>query len=1043
MKKNTWLILSFLFNVWILSAQETNPVSYSKLVYPDANGKLVYKPYTAKGDILPDFSWCGYKGGGVAIPEVSVVAVVDAVDESTDDSPRIQAVIDSVARLTPDANGFRGTIRFKKGLYRIASPLRITSGGIVLRGDGDDKDNGTILLATTPNQYNVIELGIKSKIKPDERSKREITDVYVPSGSRVIHIKGASSIYKKGDAIVVQRPSVAEWIHAIGMDSIAPRPLKGETTYDSFLRYRKTGEKTNLNGTVQWKPGSKDLYFERTIVDIKGDEIILDIPLTNALQKEYGGAIVYRYEIPGRIAQCGVEDVYGMSVYDPAIQKKDNYIGMYACDENHANNFVYFNAVENAWVRNVTVEQFDCCVWTTHFSRFITGEDLAAISPVSEITGGRRYAYSVGGQQCLFQRCYSSHHRHEFVLAASVAGPNAFVDGYGEMTFASSEPHQRWAAGCLYDNITIKGPGGSLLSVNRGWFGSGHGWAGAQIIFWNCSAPVIMVMQPPTAQNFAIGTHGEIKDEWVENSRNSTIYSINNVSRSHFEYQNYQSVGDGWIESPGNAVNPQSLYYKQLEDRLGTDAVKQVSSRHFEAQTRDQKMKWWREARLGLFIHWGPYALLGGEYNGHQQLKSGAEWIMNRCKIPVAEYQTIAKQFNPVKYDPDAWVKLAKEAGMKYIIITAKHHDGFAMFKSKASPFNIVDFTPYQKDVLDELAKACRRHHIKLGFYYSQAQDWNNPGGSVARKVMSEGWLNPDSARIDAYTAEHNGRWDPTQETRTMEQYIDEVSLPQVRELLTNYGDIAVIWWDTPTQMTDAFAAKLQAELDKYPQIITNDRLKRPNFPGDYKTPEQKIPNPDEIKGFDWETCMTMDDSWGYRKQNQYKEQQPWKSEETLIQNIAKIASMGGNYLLNVGPDPEGEIPPQSIERLRGIGKWMKANGEAIYGTSASPFEKPDWGYYTLKNSGNQVLLYLFIYNYPADGKLPVKDIKIPVKSASLLGEKITLTTETTPDGLIVNLPEKSPETILPVVKLELTKKLLSKSAIGNGKDITFKILDE
>jgi alpha-L-fucosidase len=215
----------------------------------------------------------------------------------------------------------------------------------------------------------------------------------------------------------------------------------------------------------------------------------------------------------------------------------------------------------------------------------------------------------------------------------------------------------------------------------------------------------------------------------------------------------------------------------------------QISFGQESKETRDKRMQWWREARFGMFIHWGPYSVLGGVYHGNQQRKGGAEWIMNRCKIPIAEYQKYAATFNPVRYDPEAWVLLAKQAGMKYIIITAKHHDGFAMFKSNASKFNIADFTPYGKDVLDVLAKACRKHNMKLGFYYSQAQDWNNPGGSVARKVASEGWLNPDSARIDAFTAANKGHWDPAQLTRTMDEYMEQVAIPQVRELMTNYGD--------------------------------------------------------------------------------------------------------------------------------------------------------------------------------------------------------------------------------------------------------------
>uniref|UniRef100_UPI00056BD6B1 alpha-L-fucosidase n=1 Tax=Pedobacter glucosidilyticus TaxID=1122941 RepID=UPI00056BD6B1 len=225
--------------------------------------------------------------------------------------------------------------------------------------------------------------------------------------------------------------------------------------------------------------------------------------------------------------------------------------------------------------------------------------------------------------------------------------------------------------------------------------------------------------------------------------------------------------------------------------------------------SQDEKMKWWREARFGMFIHFGVYAQMAGEYKGHQQARGGAEWIMNRMKVPVSEYKEVAKQFNPVKFNADEWVKMARDAGMKYLIITAKHHDGFALFDSKASDWDIMDATPYKKDLLKPLVEACKKYNVKLGFYYSQAQDWVNPGGSAARKLMAEGWPNPDSTKIDDYTKEHKGHWDPAQETRTFAQYIDEVAVPQVKELMTNYGDIAVLWWDTPTNMTDEAALKL------------------------------------------------------------------------------------------------------------------------------------------------------------------------------------------------------------------------------------------
>jgi alpha-L-fucosidase len=443
--------------------------------------------------------------------------------------------------------------------------------------------------------------------------------------------------------------------------------------------------------------------------------------------------------------------------------------------------------------------------------------------------------------------------------------------------------------------------------------------------------------------------------------------------------------------------------------------------------SKDERMKWWREARFGMFIHWGVYAQFAGVYNGHEQLRGGAEWIMNRSKIPVAEYQAMAKQFNPVKFDADAWVKTARDAGMKYIVITAKHHDGFALFKSNASKWNIADATPYGKDVLKPLAAACKKYGVKLGFYYSQAQDWNNPGGAASRKVASEGWLNPDSARVDAYTKEHNGHWDPAQETASFADYIDRVAVPQVKELMTNYGDIAVLWWDTPTNMTDDAALKLQEQLKYQPNIITNDRLKRPNFPGDTKTPEQKIPSLAELDGKDWETCMTMNGTWGFRTSDN-----KWKTPETLIHNLCDIASKGGNYLLNVGPKPDGTFPEQSVKALKEIGDWMKINKEAIYATKASPLEALPWGRCTRKETKDGTTLYLSVFNWPADGKLFVPNIKNKAVSAQVLVGKKVCKTQNVNDGIMIILPANAPDPVASVVKLQV-KGTVANAAL-NGK---------
>jgi len=453
-----------------------------------------------------------------------------------------------------------------------------------------------------------------------------------------------------------------------------------------------------------------------------------------------------------------------------------------------------------------------------------------------------------------------------------------------------------------------------------------------------------------------------------------------------------------------------------------------LQSLNAQTSAIDQRMEWWREARFGMFIHWGVYSVPAGTYKG-QKINRIGEWIMNRGKIPVGEYQQFAKEFNPVKFDADEWVRMAKDAGMKYIVITSKHHDGFAMFKSKPTKWNIVDATPYGKDVLKPLAAACKKYGVKLGFYYSQAQDWNNPGGAASRKVASEGWANPDSSTIDTYTASQGGNWDPAQTTKTMSQYMDDVAVPQVKELLTNYGDVAVLWWDTPTDMTDEYAEKLNALLKLQPNIITNDRLKRPNYPGDYKTPEQRIPNLSELDGKDWETCMTMNETWGYKS---YANN--WKSTQTLIRNLIDIASKGGNYLLNVGPKADGTFPQESIDILKGMGQWMKVNGEAIYDTKASPFGLFAWGRCTKKETVKNTTLYFSVFDWPKDSKLVIPGLKNEIISASLLANGTNLTTASTDDRATINLPEKAIDTIATVIKVEVKGKVESLPAPPKDK---------
>jgi alpha-L-fucosidase len=416
--------------------------------------------------------------------------------------------------------------------------------------------------------------------------------------------------------------------------------------------------------------------------------------------------------------------------------------------------------------------------------------------------------------------------------------------------------------------------------------------------------------------------------------------------------------------------------------------------------THDQRMQWFRQARFGMFIHWGVYSVPAGVWNGTNVTRSGAEWIMNRGRIPVADYQKFPAEFNPTNFNAREWVKIAKRAGMKYIVITAKHHDGFAMYHSQASAFNIYDATPFKRDPLKELAEACKKEGIKLGFYYSQSQDWNHPGGGAA-----------------------GGHWDKAQDGDA-DEFIDKVDVPQIKELLTNYGDVCEFWFDTPARdlMTPERVARIMPLLKLQPKMVVNNRLDARKRTGDFQTPENKIP-PTGIPGTDWETCMTMNRTWGFRASDTN-----WKSGETLITNLIDIASKGGNYLLNVGPNRLGEIPEGSVERLAEVGKWMKVNGESIYGTTASPFPTQlAWGRCTKKVGKKDTILYLHVFagSWPADRKLVVPGLKNRLKSAYLLksnwfGWNKGLKTKSDANGVVIKVPKKAPDNIATVIVLKI-----------------------
>ncbi len=325
---------------------------------------------------------------------------------------------------------------------------------------------------------------------------------------------------------------------------------------------------------------------------------------------------------------------------------------------------------------------------------------------------------------------------------------------------------------------------------------------------------------------------------------------------------------------------------------------------HESAGDYEKRMEWWKDARFGMFIHWGAYAVFEGEYRG-KTAPSGAEWIMYTLKIPVHEYEEVARTFNPVDFDAEKWVSTAKKAGMKYIVITSKHHDGFCMWHTRLTDYNIVDYTPFGRDVLKELAEACKKEGMKLGFYYS-IMDWHHP-----------------LAHGDSFP-----------------EYREKYMKPQLRELLTNYGDVAVLWFDG--EWIPEWTEEQGRDLYNYvrslqPDIIVNNRVGKgrkgmmgekedEKYAGDFGTPEQGIP--DRPRSFAWETCMTMNGSWGYKKSDRN-----WKSPARLVTYLVDIVSKGGNFLLNVGPDARGIIPEASAARLMEIGEWLGVNGEAVYGT--------------------------------------------------------------------------------------------------------------
>ena len=419
--------------------------------------------------------------------------------------------------------------------------------------------------------------------------------------------------------------------------------------------------------------------------------------------------------------------------------------------------------------------------------------------------------------------------------------------------------------------------------------------------------------------------------------------------------------------------------------------------------SHDAKLKWFREAKFGLFIHWGLYAVPAGEWKG-QPVAGLGEWIMNRAKIPVKEYEPLAAQFNPTRFNAEEWVQLAEDAGMKYLVITSKHHDGFAMYHSAVTKYNVFDATPFHRDPLKELAAACARHGIKFGLYYSQAQDWHEPNGA-------------------------GNTWDfGPEDKKDFDQYLRGKAEPQVKEILSGYGPICLLWFDTPRMMTPERSQRfIDIVQGMQPACLVDGRL---GSQGDYRSMgDNRIP--DSVVTDDWEVPATLNHTWGYKKDDN-----DWKSTQDLTFKLVDIVSKGGNYLLNVGPTAEGVIPQPSQDSLRGVGRWLKVNGEAIYGAGPTPFgeelgapddakkdaqgrpvfvAKTDWRC-TVKPGK----LYIHLFKWPEE-KFELTKVKSKVRKAYLLADakRSGLRVQQQGERVTISLPAKAPGEIASVIAIE------------------------
>ncbi|MEM8680452.1 MAG: hypothetical protein AAGF97_13970 [Planctomycetota bacterium] len=505
-----WLV----WCLWAVIATVGDPLeaAESTLAYPGASGRLLYDSREV-GDRLPNFSSVGYQYGEAPLPTIPSVVVVEP--GPGDDTALIQNAIQTVAAMPLGPDGFRGAVQLGPGEFQIGSSLQISSSGIVLRGSGNS-DSGTVLRATGTGQRTLVNVSSSGGRVKDFSSEQPILDKYVPVGATSFRVADPGQ-YTVGDEVVVFRPSTANWISELGMDMIPPRPDGGTV--------------------VQWTPGSKNLLSDRRVTRVEGDRVFINAPLTNSLDQQYGGGTIYKYTFPNRLENIGIEHIKSVSDYDLAN----------SFDEDHAWTFIKMDDTHNGWVRDITARHYGLnAVNIEKNTTNVTITDAHFEQPVSLITGGRRYAFEIDGQLNIVRDSTSEFGRHDFMLNSPSPGPNVFLDSVATNTLDETGPHQRWSTGGLFDNITVEGD--QINAYNRGYFGTGHGWAGANMVVWNSNAESYIIQNPPTAQNWLIGSVGTVLED------------------DRFGPQEL-----GIIDQHGAPVDTRSLYLKQHDDRLAIE----------------------------------------------------------------------------------------------------------------------------------------------------------------------------------------------------------------------------------------------------------------------------------------------------------------------------------------------------------------------------------------------------------------------------------------------------------------------------------------